>query len=141
VSYNLPVFLGESFPLDLVRRCRDRLQSQADLTLYTTPIAMDDLDEVRAALGYERIHLVAASYGTIAAQVYLRQHPDRVRAMFLLGVATPGIKQPLLFEKGAQHALELLFEDCAADATGRRAYPDFRREFEAVLSRFAGDAN
>jgi pimeloyl-ACP methyl ester carboxylesterase len=102
---------------------------------------MDDLDEVRAALGYERIDLVAVSYGTIAAQVYLRQHPDRVRAMFLLGVATPGIKLPLLFEKGAQHALELLVEDCAADVTGRRAYPDFRREFEAVLSRFAGDAN
>jgi pimeloyl-ACP methyl ester carboxylesterase len=134
---NLSSYFGELFPLDLVRRCKAQLQSQADLTLYTTPIAMDDLDEVRAALGYDRIDLAAASYGTIAAQVYLRQHPGRVRAMFLLGVATPAVKQPLLFARGAQHALELLFEDCAADATCRSVYPDFRREFEAVLSRFA----
>ena len=29
----------------------------ADMRLYTTPIAMDDLDEVREALGYEKINI------------------------------------------------------------------------------------
>src|SRR5262249_13059575 len=84
---DLDAFFGPLFPPDLVLRCRRKLEAIADLALYTTPIAMDDLDEVRAALGYERINLVAASYGTIAAQVYLRQHPDHVRSVFLLGVA------------------------------------------------------
>jgi len=37
-----------------VRACRETLALLADLRLYTTPIAMDDLDDVRAALGYPR---------------------------------------------------------------------------------------
>lgn len=52
-----------------IRACREQLEQRADLTLYTTPIAMDDVDAVRAALGYEQINLVGASYGSCAAQV------------------------------------------------------------------------
>ncbi|HEU4415946.1 MAG TPA: alpha/beta hydrolase [Candidatus Angelobacter sp.] len=121
---------------DAVRACREKLQTIADLRLYTTPIAMDDLDDVRAALGYAKIDLLGASYGTIAAQVYLRQHPDHVRSVFLVGVATPNVKQPLLFPRSAQRAMDLLFTDCAADETCRRSFPDLQNEFAAVLSRF-----
>ena len=34
---------------------------------------MDDLDDVRAYLGYDRINLYGGSYGTRAALVYLRR--------------------------------------------------------------------
>lgn len=129
-------FFGELFPLDRVRQCREKLEKIADLKQYTTPIAMDDLDEVRAALGYDKINLVAASYGTIAAQVYMRRHPEHVRAVFLLGVASMAIKQPLLFAPAAQHALELLFRDCNADSACHGAFPDLEKEFDAVLRRF-----
>lgn len=61
----------------------------ANLKLYTTPIAMDDLDEVRTALGYDKIDLVGGSYGTFAAQIYMRQHAEHIRAVFLAGVAPP----------------------------------------------------
>jgi pimeloyl-ACP methyl ester carboxylesterase len=80
--------------------------------------------------------LAAGSYGTIAAQVYMRQHPDHVRAVLLGGVANPGIKQPLPFAKGAQHSLDRLFEDCAADEVCHNAFPNLRKEFAAVLARF-----
>ena len=129
-------FFGELLPLDRVRQCREKLEKIADLKQYTTPIAMDDLDEVRAALGYDTINLVASSYGTIAAQVYMRQHPDHVRAVFLLGVASLAIKQPLLFAPAAQRALELLFRDCRADSACHAAFPDLEKEFDAVLQRF-----
>lgn len=129
-------FFGELFPLDKVRECRERLEKIANLALYTTPIAMDDLDEVRDALGYDKINLVAGSYGTIAAQAYMRRHPDHVRAVFLVGVANPGIKQPLPFAKGAQYSLDRLFEDCAADEACRKSFPNLRKEFAAVLARF-----
>jgi pimeloyl-ACP methyl ester carboxylesterase len=133
---NLQQFFGELFPVDKVRQCREKLDKVANLALYTTPIAMDDLDEVRAALGYEQINLVAASYGTIAALVYIRQHPDHLRAVFLAGVANTNIRQPLPFAAGAQHAMNLLFEDCAADKDCRAAFPDLKKEFAAVLARF-----
>ena len=73
------------YPVDYVQRLRQTLESRADLTQYTTSIAMDDLDDVRAWLGYERINLFGLSYGTRAALVYLRQHPDRVRTVTRMG--------------------------------------------------------
>jgi pimeloyl-ACP methyl ester carboxylesterase len=133
---DLPAFFGALLPLEKVRRCRSDLEKHANLALYTTPIAMDDLDDVREALGYHTINIAAASYGTIAAQVYLRQHPAHVRSLFLVGVATPGIKQPLPFARAAQHALDRLFEDCVADDSCRGAFPNLKSEFDAVLARF-----
>ena len=133
---DLNSFFGDILPPDKVRACREKLQEHADLRLYTTPIAMDDLDEVRAALGYDKIDLVGLSYGTIASQVYMRQHPEHVRSAFLVGVATPNIKQPLLFPRSAQHAMELLFADCTADETCHSAFPRLKEEFGVVLSRF-----
>jgi pimeloyl-ACP methyl ester carboxylesterase len=133
---NLQQFFGELLPRDKVRQCREKLDKIANLALYTTPIAMDDLDEVRAALGYEKINLIAASYGTIAALVYMRQHPDHLRAVFLAGVANTNIRQPLPFAAGAQHAMNLLFEDCVADKDCRAAFPNLKQEFAEVLARF-----
>lgn len=137
---DLTVYFGPLFPGEIVRSCRKQLEKQADLRLYTTPLAMDDVDDVRAALGYKKISLVAASYGTIAAQVFMRQHPDSVRSVFLLGVATPGVKQPLLFAKAAQHAMDLLLVDCDADETCHKEFPNLKTELAEVLDRFKNGA-
>ena len=133
---NLPAFFGELFPLDRVRACRQKLEKLANLKLYTTPIAMDDLDEVREALGYDKINLVGGSYGTFAAQIFMRRHSEHIRAVFLAGVAPPNIKQPLLFPRAAQLALSETFKDCAADADCHKSFPNIEQEFEKVLARF-----
>src|SRR5205814_10058067 len=71
-------YLSEMYPVDYVKRLRQTLERRADLTQYTTSIAMDDLDDVRDWLGYDRINLIGVSYGTRAALVYLRRHPQLV---------------------------------------------------------------
>ena len=43
----------DTLPLDDLRDCLAEIESAADPRHYTTPVAMDDLDDVRAALGYE----------------------------------------------------------------------------------------
>ena len=73
-------YLREMYPVDYVREMRHALEQRADLTKYTTSIAMDDLDDVRAWLGYDKINLFGTSYGTRAALVYMRQHPEHVRS-------------------------------------------------------------
>jgi pimeloyl-ACP methyl ester carboxylesterase len=133
---NLDAYFGTLFPPHFIRACREKLENLADLKLYTTPIAMDDLDDVRNALGYERINIAAASYGTVAAQVYMRQHPGRVRSAFLVGVVTPGFKLPLPFARAAQNALDLLLRDCAAEQVCGNAFPNLKGEFDTVLARF-----
>ncbi len=109
-----------------------------DPQFYTTAIAMDDLDEVRQALGYDQINLVGYSYGATAAQYYLRQHEDHVRTATLGGgslLDTP------VFERWAhngQQALDNIFERCQADAACQDAFPNLREEFAALLARLAG---
>ncbi len=120
-----------------LRRCRDRLAAHADLRQYTTPVAMDDLDEVRAALGYERIDLYGASYGTRAALVYLRRHPRHVRAVILRAIAPTDMKALLPSARDAQRAFDGVVADCHADAGCAAAFPHLRSELGAVLARLA----
>src|SRR5206468_9564877 len=44
-------YLSEMYPVEYVREMRHALEQRADLTQYTTSIAMDDLDDVREWLG------------------------------------------------------------------------------------------
>lgn len=129
-------YFGEQFPIEKVRACRAELEKVADLKLYTTSIAMDDLDEVRAALGYDRINVYGGSYGSTTSLVYLRQHGDHVRSVAIFGVAPPSAKIPLSFAKGVQDAVNRMFADCAADQACKAAYPDVEAEFKKVLARF-----
>ncbi|HKO96165.1 MAG TPA: alpha/beta fold hydrolase [Pyrinomonadaceae bacterium] len=128
-------YLGYFFPLDDVKKCREQLERKADLTLYTTPIAMDDLDEVRAALGYERINILGASYGTRAALVYLKQHPTSVRTLTLHGVAPTNEFMPLAFAQSNERALLGIINECAADEACNKAFPNLRSEWKALLDR------
>ncbi|HEV7890589.1 MAG TPA: alpha/beta fold hydrolase [Pyrinomonadaceae bacterium] len=132
---DLQSYLGDYFPLEDVRRCRGQLEPKADLKLYTTHIAMDDLDDVRAALGYERINIVGASYGTRAAQAYLRQHGEHVRAVVLHGVSLTGQFMPRDFPQDTERALDGVMNECAADEACRAAFPDLRAEAKAVLDK------
>jgi pimeloyl-ACP methyl ester carboxylesterase len=120
--------------LDLAttRACAEQLD--ADLTLYTTDVAMDDLDDLRVALGYERVNLWGGSYGTRAALVYLRQHPAQVRSLVLDGVAPFAIELPLFVARDSQRALDLLYRDCEQDGGCARAYPGARAQLEQLLA-------
>jgi pimeloyl-ACP methyl ester carboxylesterase len=128
-------FLDEMYPAEYVKNCRQVLEQRADLTQYTTPIAMDDLDDVRAWLAYDRINLFGLSYGTRAALVYMRQHPEHVRSAVLMGVDPPYQKLPLYHARDGQRAMYLLLDDCAADQNCNRAFPQIRRELQDVLAR------
>ncbi|HEU4578230.1 MAG TPA: alpha/beta hydrolase [Polyangiaceae bacterium] len=120
--------------LDLAttRACAGQLA--ADLTQYTTDIAMDDLDDLRIALGYERINLWGGSYGTRAALVYLRQHPAQVRSLVLDGMAPFAIELPLFVARDSQRALDLLYRDCERDGECARTFPGARAQLEQLLA-------
>ncbi len=111
----------------------------ADLTLYTTTIAMDDLDDVRAFLGYETINIYGGSYGTRAGLVYMRQHGDRVRTAVLDGVAPTNMRLPLFFPRDVQRAFDRLIADCEADAGCNSTYPNLGARARALIARLEKD--
>ncbi len=119
-----------------IKTMRECLEGyDADLRFYTTPVAMDDLDEVREQLGYARINLWGGSYGTRAALVYLRRHGEHVRSIVLDGAVPLGMKLPASFAVDAQRALDLTFDACEAEDRCREQFPDLRRKFTELLDR------
>lgn len=107
----------------------------ADPSLYTTTIAMDDLDEVRAYLGYNKINLYGGSYGTRAAIEYVRRHADHTRAVILDGVAPPDMGLPLYMARDGQRAFDLLARDCQQDPTCNRRFPNLKNRFQSLMDR------
>ena len=122
-------------PEDDVRRaraCADALGPR--IAAYGTDAFVRDLDAVRAALGYEKVTLVGASYGTRAAFVYARRYPDRVRALVLDGVAPPQMPIGGLFARDAERAYAILAGRCMADPACRDRFPDPRADLRALLA-------
>jgi pimeloyl-ACP methyl ester carboxylesterase len=92
--------LDAGIDLEVVaQHTRDCLTNlKGDPRFYTTTIAMADYDLVRQAMGYEQINLFGVSYGTRAAQVYLRHYAGHVRSIILDSVV------PMQLNLGQEHA-------------------------------------
>lgn len=125
--------LTEEEVLEKLKSCPETLD--ADLRFYNTEIAMTDLDEVRAALGYETINLYGASYGTRAALTYLRMFPERVRTVTLDAVVDPGFVMFMDAAEDGQAALDSFLARCEADEACKAEFPKLRSEFNGLLAR------
>jgi pimeloyl-ACP methyl ester carboxylesterase len=110
------------------------IQAESDLGFFTTTLAMQDLDAVRAQLGVERIDLVGISYGTRAALEYMRLFPTRVRRSVLDSVAPPDMVLPASFSTDSQAALDALLRTCEQQPACQTAYPQLRNDWAALLA-------
>jgi pimeloyl-ACP methyl ester carboxylesterase len=122
----------------LAQSTRECLASlDGDPRFYTTTIAMHDIDAARAALGYEKVNLYGGSYGTRAAQVYLRLFPERVRTVVLDGVV------PQTLALGSEHAAKLdqsiyrVLAACDEDPDCGEAFPDTGRKLRELAGQLA----
>jgi len=123
------------FPPAAVEQCRAEVSGHANPIFYGTRAAVEDLDAVRAALGHERIDLVALSYGTTMALRYIATYPERVRAAVLMGAAPPAAMPPRGHAPAAERALGQLFAACTADEACRAAIPDPSGDLDEALRR------
>jgi pimeloyl-ACP methyl ester carboxylesterase len=122
---------------NLLRGCLSQLD--ANPALYTTADAMQDLDQVRDALGYEQINLYGVSYGTRAALTYMSLYPERVRAVILDGIVPQDEPLGLSIGRDAQRALDLIFSRCDRQPSCTRAFPEVRQEFKQLLESLETD--
>jgi pimeloyl-ACP methyl ester carboxylesterase len=119
-----------------VERCLASVRPNGDPRHDTTPAAVDDVDRVRAALGYDRINLYGASYGVSSGLAYLQRHGDRVRTAVLDSGSLLDVR---LWEQSglhAQQAFDRLAQRCAADAGCGRAYRP-AADLAAVVARLS----
>jgi pimeloyl-ACP methyl ester carboxylesterase len=113
-------------------RCLKTLAAHADVRFYTTSLAVQDLDRVRAALGYGRINLYGSSYGTLVAQQYVRRFADRVRSVILDGVVPPQQALGAMSALDAQAALSSLFSRCVRQSACHSRFGDPAKSFRRL---------
>ncbi|RJP41217.1 MAG: alpha/beta fold hydrolase [Phycisphaerales bacterium] len=101
-----------------------RLRAEGiDLDGYNVVEVADDIEAARNALGYERINLLAVSWGTQIAYVYCRRYPDRVHRVLMIGAGSRargfGLWEPDGIDRKLRDYAELWNQD--ADAAARSA--------------------
>lgn len=122
--------------LDAFRRCRDRLLGQGiDLTAYHSAASAADLNDLRLALGYDRLNLYAVSYGTRLALTLMRDHPEAVRSAVLDSVYPLQVNLYTELASNAERAFNVFFANCAADAACNASYPDLRAVFYQLVDQ------
>lgn len=119
--------------------CKAQLEllPYGDLRFFTTSIAMQDLDAVRALLNIPVINLVGVSYGTRAALEYQRLFPERVRRSVLDGVVAP---RQMMVEEDMQKSFDRLLQDCQTDGRCQSAYPALAQDWQALLASLPREA-
>ncbi len=106
-----------------------------DLAGYTTVENADDLDDLRVALGAEKISILGFSYGTHLGIAYLRRHGARVENAVLLGTEGPDETYKLPWTMDVQFAkLALLAQ---ADPEISRQAPDLVALYDRAVDRLA----
>lgn len=105
---------------------------------YGTAAVADDFDDVRKALGLERLDLLGDSYGTYLMATYVARHPEHVRSVVLSGaypvntdnnvsggVAVAALRRAigLVCERSASCSGDTVLGDLGRLATKLRAKP------------------
>ena len=76
---------------EALQACADRLTDDGvDLAGYSLAQRVDDLEDARAALDYDRIDLVSESAGTRTAMIYSWRFPESIGRSVMIGVNPPG---------------------------------------------------
>lgn len=120
--------------LEAFRRCRERLAAEGtDLSAYTSAASAADLDDLRSALGYDRLNLYAISYGTRLALTLMRDRPTAVRSAVLDSAYPLQVNLYTALAPNAERAFNVFFARCAADPGCNGQYPDLRAFFYRLV--------
>jgi proline iminopeptidase len=106
-----------------------------DTAMFNIAHFVRELDSLRSHLGYEKVHLVGHSWGTILGLEYYRAHPEHVASVTLM---SPALDIPA-WERNARRLVKTLSDSsqkviAAREAEGKFDAPDY----QASLGEFYG---
>lgn len=109
--------------------CAADLSRDSDLAHFHTAANADDVDELRAALGYDQLNLYGISYGSRLALEVLRRHGGSVRAAVAGGTVPAQVVWPAEIPTSFHGALTALASSCNGDGGCAAAYGDLETAF------------
>ena len=109
----------------------------SDTTIFTIPHFVAELDSLRRSLGYDKVHLMGHSWGTILAVEYYLAHPEHV-ASLTLGSAALDIPA---WERNARRLVATLPDSDqkairTREAEGKFDAPDYQAALAAFYDRY-----
>ena len=111
-----------------VRKCAERLRASGiDLAASNTRENAADLEDLRKALGAQKLVLWGISYGTHLAAATLRYHPNTVERVILAGIEGPDDTYKLPSDQ------QTLMEDIARLAAQQGRHPDLLGAINKLL--------
>jgi proline-specific peptidase len=106
-----------------------------DTTMFTIKHFVAELEALRAHLGYEKVHLLGHSWGTILALEYYREHPEHVASLI---EASPALDIPE-WERHARQLVKNLPDSMQRTIAKREAEKNFEApDYQAALMDFYG---
>jgi pimeloyl-ACP methyl ester carboxylesterase len=116
--------------------CRDRLlKNGVDLAAYDSAQSAADIEDLRRVLGYQKWNLYGVSYSSRLMLEVMRDYPSGVRSVALESVLAPSVNYDETGVDGAMRALNVLFNNCAADAECNKVYPGLAKVFYELVRR------
>jgi len=109
----------------------------SDTTMFTIPHFVRELDSLRSALGYDRVHIVGHSWGTILGLEYYRAHPEHVASLTL---ASAALDIPA-WERNAKQLVKTLSDSAQKaialrEAAGQFDAPDYQHALEEFYGKY-----
>ena len=107
----------------------------SDTAMFNIAHFVRELDSLRSHLGYDKVHIVGHSWGTILGLEYYRAHPERVASLTLMSPAL----DLLAWEKNARRLVKTLPDSLQKAIATREAEKNYTAaDYQAALGEFYG---
>lgn len=120
---------------DMAQDCLAAIGKRADPRFYATHHAVHDIEAVRQAIGAPQLNLYGGSYGTRAAQEYLRRYPQAVRSVILDAVVPPELALGSEHAQNLDATLAAIFARCSSDDACQQRYGQLLPRLYALRDR------
>jgi pimeloyl-ACP methyl ester carboxylesterase len=121
---------------DSLNACAKRFLGQSvDTSAYNSAESASDVNDLRSALGYDKLDLYGISYGTRLALTILRDHPEAVHSAIIDSVVPLQISY-FGEAKNVERVFNTLFQGCAVDDACNAAYPNLETVFFNLVKQF-----
>jgi pimeloyl-ACP methyl ester carboxylesterase len=122
------------------RACGERLAREAgDVSAFNSVENANDVEALRAALGYAQFNFYGVSYGTELGQYVMRQHPGHLRSVVLDAVVPVQFDLITGVPQVQQRIATKYFSGCQSERACAAAFPDLAPRFLALLDRLDAD--
>jgi pimeloyl-ACP methyl ester carboxylesterase len=110
------------------------LSQVADLPSYNTGYNADDVNDLRATLGYDKLNLYGISYGSRLGLEVMRRHGNHLRSSVIGGLVPAQVVWPAQIPASFYSALTALDASCAAAGGCGDAFGDLEAKLIAGVS-------